>query len=506
MRALALVLAWVILALPAEGQQGGEVTGDSALAAGRAGAGNSLADSLLDGVRNPAALSFRFSQQSWKARNGILETHGRVLWQPLSGESAAGLAFRDENVIAGGPWLSWGKALSSNAFFSVSFVPAAAASAAFDRDTILNLKLDTDHENSNGQPVFDVPIHHKIGVRNELMSLGLEPNFSWRPTRSLSLGIGASLRGTLLDMGSATDTPIANLQGDIPGLGGSTWGEILNQLLTQVFDAGLRPDIPDTFQVDYSAEASAPLHAFLKGGALWQPSREWRVGAWARSPSTRSGLEGTAMVDFGADLGFMLDAMRDMGMIPSDFLEDPTSSFDLSIPGVQFPGQLGFSAVRFLPKRRERIMADIVWTGWGSAFQGWVATLSNPSNEDLGSMLGGDGSTTLDLDLNWRDTLSLSMAWEKDLTSLHTFRTGVGWSQNPVGGSPLPGLVPFNHLHLGLGFSRWGKTDGGDWHFSFVAALPETWTTGSNAVLSDFSGDRYTQADYALVVGWSLTW
>ena len=169
-------------------------------------------------------------------------------------------------------------------------------------------------------------------------------------------------------------------------------------------------------------------------------------------------------------------------------------------------GQVGFSAVRYLPERRERITADIVWTGWGSAFQGWTATLSNPSTEDLGSMLGGDGSTTLDLDMNWRDAFSLSMAWEKDLTLLHTFRTGVGWSQNPVGGSPLPGLVPFDRLHFGLGFSRRGKTDGGDWHCSFVAALPETWTTGSNAVLSDFSGDRYTQADYALVVGWSRTW
>ena len=53
-----LVCALITFASRLLAQQGGEVTGDSALAAGRAGAGNVLADSLLDGVRNPAALSF----------------------------------------------------------------------------------------------------------------------------------------------------------------------------------------------------------------------------------------------------------------------------------------------------------------------------------------------------------------------------------------------------------------------------------------------------------------
>ncbi len=505
MRVLSPVLAWVVLSLPAAGQQGGEVTGNSALAAGRAGAGNALADSLLDGVRNPAALSFRFSQQGWKARDGILETHGRVLWQPLSGKSSTGLSFRDENVFAGGPWLSWGKPLSSETFFSISFVPAAAASASFDRDTILNVKMDTDHNNSSGDPVFDIPIHNNSAVRNDLMSVGLEPNFSWRPRRNLSLGLGASLRGTLLDMGSAADVPIANLQGEVPGLG-SSWGDLLTGLLEFMESQGQRPDVPDSFQVDYSVEATAPLQAFLKAGVLWEPSRDWRVGAWARSPSSKSSLEGTAFVDLSADMGEMLSALAAANGLPPDYFGDNTSNFDLSIPGVQFPGQIGISAARFFPRRRERITADVVWTGWGSAFQGWEASLSNPDNEPLGEMIGGDGSTTLDLDMNWQDTLSLSMAWEKDITTLHTFRTGVGWSQNPVGGSPLPGLVPFNRVHLGLGLTRWGKTDGGDWHVSLVAALPETWTTGDNAVLSDFSGDSYTQADYALVMGWSHTW
>jgi len=498
-----LVCALITFASPLLAQQGGEVTGDSALAAGRAGAGNVLADSLLDGVRNPAALSFRFSQQGWKAKEGIVETHGRLLWQPLSGMSSAGLSFRDENVLAGGPWLSWGRPISSDAFVSISFVPAAAASASFDRDTILNVKKDTSGDPSDPNAVWDVPVHHGVGVSNALTSVGLEPNISWRPTRELSFGVGASLRGSLMDMGSATDVPISDMKGD---LAGSTWGAILSQLLNAMFDAGLRPDVPDNFQVDYSAEATAPLQAFLKAGLLWQPARSWRVGAWARSPSSESALNGSAMVDFGADLGFMLDAMREAGMIPGDFLEDPTSSFDLSIPRVQFPAQLGVSVAHFLPRRRERVTADLVWTGWGAAFQNWEATLSNPGNADVGEMLGGDGTTVLDLDMNWRDSLSFSAAWEKDISSRSTFRTGVGWSRNPVGGSPLPGLVPFNQLHLGVGFTRWGKSNSGDLHVSFVAALPETWTTGDNAVLSDFSGDSYTQADYAFVVGWSHAW
>jgi hypothetical protein len=44
-----------------------------------------------------------------------------------------------------------------------------------------------------------------------------------------------------------------------------------------------------------------------------------------------------------------------------------------------------------------------------------------------------------------------------------------------------------------------------DVHMAFVVTLPETWTAGENALLSDQSYDEYTQFAYSFMLGCSYS-
>jgi len=84
-----------------------------------------------------------------------------------------------------------------------------------------------------------------------------------------------------------------------------------------------------------------------------------------------------------------------------------------------------------------------------------------------------------------------------------TIRAGLGHSNNPLAGAATAGLTPFNTVHLAGGCTWWGGRTGGDWHLGIVAAIPQQWTSGPNAMLSDASGDRFDQMNLAVAVGWS---
>ena len=150
---------------------------------------------------------------------------------------------------------------------------------------------------------------------------------------------------------------------------------------------------------------------------------------------------------------------------------------------------------------------------------GWTAHLSNPSNSEFSDFVGGDGSLDIDMGIQWRDTLAFSTGFEHDMSfnitewgdrykkvNDYTLRGGLGWSSNPVSGAALPGLTPFNHWQVALGMSSWAnKRNPLDVHMAFVATLPETWTAGENALLSDQSYDEYTQFAYSFMLGCSYS-
>ncbi|MCX8228713.1 MAG: outer membrane protein transport protein [Planctomycetota bacterium] len=485
-------------------QLGGEVTGDSARMAAMAGAGLAGGAEVMEAARNPAMLGFLFSgDSSWR-----MEMNLRGVSTPMTGVTAMGDAFSTTGHSAVGPFLAFGTS-SHDLSWGFFLRPTSGGKASMLRTTDLNLAA-TETEPDSG---IWIPNQHDVLTQNEMVQVAGEASMAWRMTPNLSFGFGLSVRSTLLDMSSATDVPFADLQGEVPGMGGLSFGEFF----TDVLIPGSGREGIDSFQVDYTAEGieADPL-LFAQLGLAWQPDAHSRVGLWFRPPSTSTDLDGRIHVDMSADIGDILEAVAG--------IDETSSDFDIHIRDVTFPMQAGFAYAWGL-RQKDRFHAQTTWTQWSTSFDGWKAILDNPSSEDMGTMLGEEATTSVDLDMKWADTITVSIGWEHDFQwfpaswrtgkewrlglapgSLPhadaTFRAGLGWGNNPMRGTAMAGLMPFNQWHVGTGVSILSDQGQGEWFLSSVVALPAMWKAGENKVLSDFSGDEYSQANYSVILGY----
>lgn len=489
-------VAFLATTLSLSAQQGAEITGVSAQEAGTAGAAISTGQSLLDASTNPATLLDLFGSRS---RHPGAKHRFEILARSISTSTdittAGGAELLIDQPGAVGPFMGYAATLSDDVAWSLVFQPTLAADFSTTRLTEMQI-VTVNADGSGGPATANTPI------ATELTQLALEPSLAWRASKSLNFGFGLSIRNSELKSSSAAEVALSDLQGDIPdGLAGIfgplSWGELIAQLGE---DRGV-----DSFQASYTGEASSSSPSiFLKFGGTWQANRNTRVGFWYRPQSSATNLEGQVLVDLSDDLGAFVEGLEDI--LAVDLLDDPTSNYDFSLASVAFPQQAGVSMEHWVANN-QRFQAKMVWTDWSNAFSDWTVHLSNPSNSEFVDYLGGDGSIDIDLGLKWRDSIAISTGYEVDVHQRVTLRSGIGWSRNPVGGSVLPGVTPYNQWHVAAGASWWAGSEGlADWHLAVVAAIPEKWTAGSNAVLSDLSGDQYDQSVISVLIAATFAW
>jgi long-subunit fatty acid transport protein len=490
----AIVSLWAVPVL--HSQQGGEISGVSPIEAGTAGAAISTGRSLLDASTNPATLMDLFGPDSRHPRaSRRFELVGRAVKFDSKLVSSSGSEIMLDQPTGFGPWLGYAARLGEDAVWSLAFQPTLSAEFSASRLTELQI-VTVNPDGSGGPQTATVP------METELLQLALEPSVAWRASPAWSFGMGLSVRNTDFKSSSATEVALTDLEGPLPDslsgiFGDLSWGELIQDLAT---DRGV-----DSFQATYAADASNDRpNVFLKFGGTWQADDNTRVGFWYRPQSSASNIEGQVDVDLSDDLGAFISELEEALSI--ELLDDPTSSYDFRLGSVAFPQQAGISMERALP-HGQRIHAKAVWTDWSRAFSDWVVQLSNPSNPEFTEYLGGDGSIEIDLGIRWRDSMILAAGYEADVHPRLTLRGGLGWSRNPVAGSVLPGVSPFNQMHVAAGASLWGGPEGiADWHAAVVVAVPEKWTTGDNTVLEDLSGDRYDQSIWSAMLACTITW
>lgn len=409
--------------------------------------------------------------------------------------SASGSAIVLDQPTGFGPWFGYAASIGEDAVWSLAFQPTISADFATTRLTELQI-VTVNTDGSGGPKTTTVP------METELLQLALEPSIAWRANSAWSFGMGLSVRNTDFKSISATEVALSDLEGPIPEslsgiFGDVSWGELIEEL-------GEERGV-DSFQAVFDADASNDRpNLYLKFGGTWQANDQTRVGFWYRPQSSASNIEGQVDVDLSDDLGAFITELEDTLSI--DLLEDPTSTYDFRLGSIAFPQQAGISMQRDLP-HAQRLHAKAVWTDWSRAFSDWVVQLSNPSNAEFIEYLGGDGSIEIDLGIRWRDSMILAAGYEADVHPRLTLRGGLGWSRNPVAGSVLPGVSPYNQMHVAAGASWWGGPEGiADWHAAVVLAMPEKWTTGTNTVLEDLSGDRYDQSIWSAMLACTISW
>jgi len=476
--------------------------------AGLAGSGLAGAVDLTEASHNPAMLGFILGND----RNGQVEFSLRGISNPVIGHTIGGDRFTSSDFNGLGPWMGIGFSLPGDFAAGLNVVPTAGGSLHMNRLTQLGIAAD---ESTPGSGIFDQPRDHMVEIDNEILQVSIDPSVSWSPAPGVSFGIGASFRNTEMQLASATEFDLDKLGGATPpplDNIGATWGEFLKEL------GAISGRDLSHFQVDYRADAEADMLSYLRLGFAWESDTGARFGFWYRPPSTRTDLSGTVDIDLEADLGDIINEVFDPGT-------PTTSTYDINIADIRFPQQIGL-AFMTPAGRFDRVHFQAIWTQWSQTFDGWTAVLTDGSNDQFSEMLGGDGSTDFDLDNVWDDSYSLSVGWEHDWRWAPgpwarrqiaergevtegwdaTTSLGLGWSTNPVGGSLVPGLMPYNQWHVGAGLSLRSAPFGGRWNFGAVVALPQTLKVGENDVLSDLSYDSYRQTNYALMVGYSRTW
>ncbi|KAA3608327.1 MAG: hypothetical protein DWQ01_14865 [Planctomycetota bacterium] len=463
------LITFLASASPLAAQQSGSVTGVSVQSAGRSGAGAAAADSVMEISQNPAALGFFFGDGPRQAQQGAVEYTARAIWAPAKTTDASGRTYRNRANFGGGVWGGWATALDDNTFFGLTLLPGLAGQADMERKTELNVGF------------FRPP--REVEIRAKLLQMGFNPALSWRASDNLSLGIGGRVMHTRLGIEGATEVDTRDtFKGDSP-LGG-TWGDFLADFF----------GIP-AIQTEYDGDAESLLVAHLQIGALWAPREDTRVSFWYRSPSTRDDLEGHVDVNLNPDIG---PIVKFYGL-------SARGDYDLSLRDVSFPQQIGLATTHFASEV-DRLHLDFTWTDWSKTFYGWRAQLSNPTNGDFNDIIGGNGSTSIDLDLRWNDVYTFALGYEHDLSSNLTLRSGLSYQTNAATGSVNMGTVIFNRWGLAVGATLWGEEGEGDWHLAFVVTVPETYQSGNNEVLSDFSNDRYRVAFYSVALAYSLSW
>ncbi|MDP6963034.1 MAG: hypothetical protein QGF46_02595 [Planctomycetota bacterium] len=493
------VIVFVLSAAPVFSQQGGEIIGESALSAGTAGASVGAGQSVVDSSSNPATLLSVFENSRTKGLKSRLDGMLRGVHYNTAVTTNAGEELDINLPIGIGPWFGYAERINDDWAWGLNIQPTVAGDFETTRNTTLNLVTVDPFDPTS--PLAESRVYQK----SKLLQLGLEPNLSVRLNESWTFGFGASIRHTTLGLSSATEVDFDTLQGDFV-LGVGTWGDFFKS-------AG-----GEFFQATFDADASSSLpNVFLKLGANYETPAGGRIGMWLRPPSTPTDIEGKIDVDMRDDLGTFINVLEEeleTSLLQGELL----SSYDFSVDGVQFPAQIGLSYSSPLDQVT-RWHSKAVFTQWSESMSGWTAKLSNPNNSEFTDYVGGDGSIEIDLGMQWSDSLSISWGFEHDFSfditqpgdaaqkiNDFTFRGGVGWSSNPVGGAALPGLTPYNQLHLALGFSSWSnQIEPLDWHMALVMTAPEKWTAGENVLLSDQSYDQLSQYAYSFMVGASYS-
>jgi long-chain fatty acid transport protein len=142
----------------------------------------------------------------------------------------------------------------------------------------------------------------------------------------------------------------------------------------------------------------------------------------------------------------------------------------------------------------QAVSADLIWFGWSSAFDQFQLGLQDPSNPFFPQI---DET----IPLNWRDTLSVRIGFEREIAIGGTLRLGYVYHRNPI---PAATLTPFiqgtleHSLSIGYGW-RWGgwEIDAG-YMYLFGEEQP---VVDSQLLGGDFDSSSHDAAVHAVFVG-----
>ena len=166
-----------------------------------------------------------------------------------------------------------------------------------------------------------------------------------------------------------------------------------------------------------------------------------------------------------------------------------------SAMNITWPQTLGIGVRHELCPHRT-LAADVIWTGWSTAFDNFGFHLNNPTTPGFISFYE-------EFPLNWSDSISVRLGYERELSNGHIVRCGYVHTKNPIPNSTLTPFIQAIHEHaVSVGY---GWTTKRNWQIdlSYMYCFSPTIHVGTSDIIGgDF--DDSTHRAQAHLLGLSL--
>lgn len=136
-----------------------------------------------------------------------------------------------------------------------------------------------------------------------------------------------------------------------------------------------------------------------------------------------------------------------------DLSKGAVANYDLNVD-LKFPQSVGFG-VSYTACSNFMLALDAEWINWANAFDKMTIKLSNGNNSNINTMMGNNGTFSMDFPMNWKNQVLVKIGGEYNLNDLLTLRLGYAYGNNPVPESTIFPIFPAiveSHLMLGASY------------------------------------------------------
>lgn len=137
------------------------------------------------------------------------------------------------------------------------------------------------------------------------------------------------------------------------------------------------------------------------------------------------------------------------GQMGIDLSKGVAGEYDLDL-NMKMPLSIGYG-MSYQASQKINLSFDMIWTNWANAFDKMEMTMTDGTNTNINTMIGGSGFS-FDFPLKWKNNVTLKVGGEYAFTDQFTFRMGYAYNNNPTPASTVFAIFPAiveHHITLG---------------------------------------------------------
>lgn len=471
---LRVVLVLVVSSISVFAQNGTKMLGLNAKTLGRAGTSVGTFDSAELLMTNPAGISFLESNQ--------IDVNFSLMFPTVHFKNRLNDLDGDKNVFPMPDAAYVNKYKNSNLSWGVGFFTAGGMGADFKLKHAL-------YQNQDGS--YNLQEYHSMLA---VMQGGLTAAYKFND--NFAVGLSAHLVYSMLEFSMPYSLDPAIMKGTaMPGM---TFG--------QMFAA---PSSLGGFGYD-EVTATAKMDELAgigfngKIGFAYKVNEQLSFGLTYTLPTTVTYKNGKATMDMTAQfndafgkamMGYMFSnpsatpaeaeaaVMAMFGSLGIDMTKGVAANYDLEVE-LSFPQSIAFG-FSYAPTTEFRVSGDFEWLNWEKAFDKMTINLKNGKNTNINTMMGNNGTFSLEFPMNWKNSVVVKVGGEYDLSDDVTIRLGYAYGSNPVPESTVfpvfPAIVE-NHLTFGGSFKVSNPLT---LHAAFETALNKSQTASNPSIIAN---------------------